>query len=229
MRTDTTSTLIVDAHSGANPSPSSRNPRVSLTAVCCLLVWLVVSIAGILALTAYSNAPGQSVPLSPVWPRDSQLSREHNRSTLVMFLHPHCPCSRASLRQLARLLAETGSPPEVQFVVFCPSDKPDEWVQTDLWSSAAQLASGRMLIDRSGREAARFGATTSGQTLLYGPRGELLFSGGITAGRGHEGDNTGHQAVVRLLRGEQIDFVRSPVYGCAIRTERSAQQWVYDG
>ena len=37
----------------------------------------------------------------------------------------------------------------------------------------------------------RFGAETSGQTLLYDRDGRLLFSGGTTGSRGHDGDNAG--------------------------------------
>jgi hypothetical protein len=53
--------------------------------------------------------------------------------------------------------------------------------------------------DDSGREAGRFGAATLGQTLLYDADGSLLFSGGITAARGHAGDNAGRSELVSLL------------------------------
>ena len=45
------------------------------------------------------------------------------------------------------------------------------------------------------------GATTSGHVLLYDAGGVLRFAGGITDGRGHEGDNAGLDAALALLRG----------------------------
>ena len=56
-----------------------------------------------------------------------------------------------------------------------------------------------MLRDDDGAEARRFGAETSGQTLLYDEHGALLFSGGITGARGHAGDNAGRASLVALL------------------------------
>ena len=43
-------------------------------------------------------------------------------------------------------------------------------------------------------------AITSGQTLLYDTKGHLVFSGGITGGRGHEGDNTGRESIEKYLQ-----------------------------
>ena len=54
-----------------------------------------------------------------------------------------------------------------------------------------------MLRDDDGAEARRFGAETSGQTLLYDARGALAFSGGITGARGHAGDNAGRASLRR--------------------------------
>ena len=54
------------------------------------------------------------------------------------------------------------------------------------------------IVDR-GAEANLFGAATSGQTMVYDPGGRLRFSGGITAARGHYGDNVGVSAIARLI------------------------------
>ena len=53
--------------------------------------------------------------------------------------------------------------------------------------------------DISGDEARRFGAATSGEALLYSPSGKLLFHGGITPSRGHEGGSVGRDALVRCV------------------------------
>lgn len=83
------------------------------------------------------------------------------------------------------------------------------WEQTDSWRMAAALPGVTVVRDDSGREALRFGAATSGQTLLYDADGALLFSGGITAARGHAGDNAGRSELVSLLNREQSARART--------------------
>jgi hypothetical protein len=100
------------------------------------------------------------------------------------------------------------------------------WEQTDLWRSAAVIPGVVVLSDENGLEAQRFGAATSGQTQLYAPDGKLLFSGGITIARGHEGENAGLDAVVAYLTRGQADYTQCPVYGCSIQAaaETSSQK-----
>jgi hypothetical protein len=44
----------------------------------------------------------------------------------------------------------------------------------------------------------------------------LLFAGGITAARGHAGDNAGRSAIETLLAGGRPGYDRTPVFGCPI-------------
>ena len=101
-----------------------------------------------------------------------------------------------------------------------PAGMPDDWVHTDLWSSAAAIPGVSVLADDEGAEARRFGAATSGQALLYSADGQLLFAGGITESRGHSGDNAGRSAIESLVLGSQtIPTTRpalTPVYGCPL-------------
>jgi hypothetical protein len=97
-----------------------------------------------------------------------------------------------------------------------PAGAGAEWVETDLWEAAAAIPGVRVTTDEGGREAARFGAGASGLTLLYGASGRLLFSGGVTAARGHEGDNAGRDALAGLLAGDANVEVETPVYGCRL-------------
>jgi hypothetical protein len=56
--------------------------------------------------------------------------------------------------------------------------------------------------------------------LLYDRAGQLQFTGGITGSRGHAGDNTGRDSVIRLLTGGGAARRHAFVYGCPIRTRR---------
>jgi hypothetical protein len=70
-------------------------------------------------------------------------------------------------------------------------------------------------------EVDRFHAEVSGLTMLYNADGKLLFSGGITASRGHSGDNVGRSSIVSLVTCGTSERTRTPVFGCALRTPKS--------
>lgn len=94
---------------------------------------------------------------------------------------------------------------------------PEGWERTGLWSSAAAISGVMVRADIDGEAARRFGAATSGQALLYAIDGRLLFSGGITESRGHEGDNAGRSAIAALVLGAKTATpAASPVYGCPL-------------
>jgi hypothetical protein len=83
-----------------------------------------------------------------------------------------------------------------------------------LWRRAAAIPGVIALRDRDGAKAKSFGAETSGDVIAYGNDGRLLFHGGLTAARGHEGDSFGRQRLLAVLRGETPDRRDSPVFGC---------------
>jgi len=107
---------------------------------------------------------------------------------------------------------------QVQAAVFfsVPRGSPPDFSRTDLWNTATRIPTVRVLADSNATEARRFGARTSGQVLLYDCRRRLVFSGGITAFRGHSGDNDGRDAIVSVVRGQSPRFRTTPVFGCAL-------------
>jgi hypothetical protein len=103
------------------------------------------------------------------------------------------------------------------YVLFIkPSGFTTEWEKTDLWASAAAIPGVHVVSDDEGVEADRFHSATSGQTLLYDAEGKLLFSGGITSARGHEGDNAGRAAIVSLLTTSDAALTKTSVFGCPL-------------
>jgi hypothetical protein len=101
-----------------------------------------------------------------------------------------------------------------------PDGAGDDWLRSDTVLRARQLSGVEVRIDRASYEARQFGSATSGQVLLYDRAGRLLFSGGITGSRGHEGDNLGRARVTALIRGAAPDRPVSPVFGCALERRK---------
>lgn len=180
------------------------------------VLWLLMVCTGIGFLWSYERTPGVAAAALPQWPADSPVRRATDRATLVMLAHPHCPCTRASLGELARLMAQAQGRVTAYVLFVKPSELPDGWEQTDLLASAAAIPGVSVVRDDEGVEAGRFRAATSGQTMLYDAGGKLLFSGGITSGRGHEGDNAGRAAVVSLLTAGGAGQSETPVFGCPL-------------
>jgi hypothetical protein len=108
------------------------------------------------------------------------------------------------------------------YVLFVKLDGfADDWEKTDLWQSAAAIPGVTVVKDSDGIEARLFNAVTSGQTVRYNARGRLIFSGGITASRGHFGDNIGQGAIVALVNAEVPDQAVTPVFGCPLFNPQS--------
>jgi hypothetical protein len=194
--------------------PTSLKQRLVWAAIGVL--WVVGVGTGLVMLTGYSNTPGDMRPAPSNWPRGSRLRLTNGRATLVLFAHPRCPCTRASLGELEKIIARYRDAVTPWVVFLKPTDSDDSWDQTDLWSTAAAIPGVHVVRDEGGSEARRFHAGTSGQTLLYSDRGELLFNGGITYARGHSGDNAGRAAIESYLSGHWPGYHETPVFGCPI-------------
>jgi glyoxylase-like metal-dependent hydrolase (beta-lactamase superfamily II) len=103
------------------------------------------------------------------------------------------------------------------FVLFVkPPGADADWDDTDLRRSAAAIPGVTVLTDENGIEAVRFGGETSGHTMVFDRNGTLIFSGGITASRGHAGSNAGESAVLAALNNQPFERARTPVFGCSL-------------
>lgn len=181
-------------------------------------LWGLGLFVGIRSFEAYGRKEGQQGRFSLRWPNDSQITLSHReRASIVMFIHPECPCSKASLEELDRILAKAPKrKPEVYAVFVVPKGWTDERAKMALWLRANRMSGVTPLLDRDGQEAKRFGAGTSGQVYAYSPQGNLVFSGGITPSRGHSGDNPGRDAIVKYLQTGIEARTEWKIFGCSL-------------
>jgi hypothetical protein len=126
------------------------------------------------------------------------------------------------VRELAALMKPLRGRLSAHVLFLQPPGLADDWTRTDLWESAAAIPGVEIVRDRDGVEARRFDAATSGQVVLYGADGALLFNGGITLARGHSGDNVGRDAIIALVRGSAGSSSETPVFGCALHDAESS-------
>jgi hypothetical protein len=175
-------------------------------------------------MMSYELTPALPAQAVQRWPDATQFVRNSSRPTLLVFLHPECPCSRATLAELDRLLTPRRDKVGVELVFVRPAGLEAGWERTDLWSTAQRISGAKVTCDPDGVETRRFGARTSGETMLFTATGRLLYDGGITGSRGHEGDNPGRDTLAALIDGGGNSFHHAPVFGCALFDEYSAAE-----
>jgi hypothetical protein len=146
-----------------------------------------------------------------------ELSLTPDQTSLLVFIHPRCPCTAATLSELERLVGRVHHLTSTTVIAYIPSEEPKEWADTGLTQRALRLPNSRLLLDEDARLAEAFSVYTSGHTLLYDRHSQLQYSGGITGSRGHEGANVGTDSILAILKGESATIRRAPVYGCLIR------------
>jgi hypothetical protein len=189
--------------------------------VTCGVAWAAAVSVGLAWITHYQMTPGGAAAATAVWPGATGITLASDRATLVMFVHPQCPCSRSSLGELAKVMARRGDRVQAYVAFFDPSTQPQCWTHTDLWTAAQAIPGVTVLGDSDGALANHFHVITSGQVLLYNSSGRLLFTGGITDSRGHFGDNIGEDTIVSFLSDKPPTIAlpaATPVYGCPITT-----------
>lgn len=181
-----------------------------------ILCWLAFSLFGLARLADYSARPNDIQPPPERWPRDSKIPLSADACELVMFVHPKCPCTRASLAELARLIPRLSRPVNITVAFVVPEGLSAEFAHGTLWNWTEEIPVARRFVDKNGMEARRFNATISGHVVLYGISGELRFYGGITSGRGHEGGNVGVETLLRRIESVEDHHRRCEVYGCPL-------------
>ena len=199
---------------------SPLRPRLALLLMFSL--WLGLIGGGYAWLLRYSFAAGKASTAPRAIPRAVASLVPSGRPQLLLALHPRCPCSRATVSELARILSQAPNASDVTVLMYKPADEPDSWMDGALLDKCRRM---NCLIrpDPDGRLAVSLGSLTSGGVALYDANGRLRYQGGITAARGHEGDNAGERAVIAILQGSRARQKSMPVFGCPIQQEPTQQ------
>lgn len=200
-----------DATSNISPRPSSLSTL--LRKALFVAVWAALVLACFGVLTRYEITTGAKGHVGRL---PDGLKPAGPEKLLLIALHPHCPCSEASVDELVQIYSRAQGRMKVTALVFKPAEEPDDWIETDSMKALEPMHP-RIVIDTNGVVAAQMGLATSGQVRLYSPKAELLYNGGITGGRGHRGDNEGERAVLQLVRGEAKTARCTPAFGCSLK------------
>jgi hypothetical protein len=191
-------------------------PRKLLRPLIVFPLWGILVGVGFWSLWGYETAAGQVHPAATTLPANAVAAPEKQRPTLMMTVHPGCPCSRASMTELARLMTHAKGRLNAYVIFSQPPGFTEDTTKTDLWTTASAIPDVHVLRDTGGIRCKALNATISGQVFLYDASGALQFTGGITASRAHEGENDGIDAIEAYLDTGHPTRPSTPVYGCML-------------
>lgn len=172
--------------------------------------WLLTLGAVVAWLVAYETEPAPAaassaeVQAAPRWRLD-------------IYAHPRCPCTRASIEELARLADRLGERAELHFWFFRPEREADAWAHSSTWKAASAIPGATVATDPEGRLAERAGAVASGHVVLSAPNHHVVFEGGVTLTRGHIGPSPGGESILSWALGDS-GLDHAPTLGCPIRS-----------
>lgn len=189
-----------------------------------ILFWAILLIAGSYWMISYELTPGKSGSVVSNLPIHPNITRVAGQPTLLIFAHPKCPCTAATVRQLERLQANCGDAVSTTVLFLQPSNQPVEWSQTKLWAAAKRIPNVSVQADFDGQIAKQMQVYTSGTAILFDASGQSVFQGGITASRGHEGDNFGADSILSYVRTGNSLRKSTPIFGCSIFADPPTDQ-----
>jgi hypothetical protein len=171
------------------------------------MIWLAMTICTMGSFWVYESTPGTASAIAAVAPQDSSIRLANDRQTLVVFVHPKCVCTNATLLELSRILQQIDltAQPKCIFVLRQPAESRSAWMNTPIEQLCRAIPEATVLHDFDGVEARRFGVTTSGTCILYTSNGQRIFCGGITASRGHQGPACGQDLLLQRMTASAAD------------------------
>ncbi len=186
----------------------------------CGIAWIVIIFFCIYLLMQYEGFPGEK-GRAPQFLAPNKIIKTTNLPTLILFVHPRCPCTRATINELSIIMTKCKDKVNANVLFFTPTGYPDSWAKTDTYYSTKLIPQVKVYFDRGGKQIKRFHALTSGHVLLYDSSKKLIFSGGITKSRGNIGANLGLYSVIEKIKANKEQKVtETSVYGCSFTKKK---------
>ena len=183
------------------------------------LLWVAAAAGGTAYIFLYESRPAAVTQVAQAWPDAVGLARNDHGFSLVIAVHPKCSCTRASVAELNKLMLGWDGQVRAIALVTKPFEVADLWSETDVSARLREIPHVNVVRDPGGAKSAAFGARSSGQTLLYDADGALVFAGGITAFRGHEGPSLGGETLKQIVAGQVAPDRHTKVFGCSLENE----------
>ena len=134
---------------------------------------------------------------------------------VILFYHPHCPCTRATVNNLDLIQQTIKRSVRLFAFAYHPKSKDSSWINTPVTRQLAKIGF-ETTPDPGATVCQRFGVFTSGHVLAYNKSGKLVFNGGVTTSRGHEGTGVPMSELISSINQPTKQTAVWPVFGCPI-------------
>src|SRR5437870_2332447 len=92
------------------PFPPAINRRLKATLLgTASLLWILSLAAGLKRMLDYEETPAAPGSAPRTWPSESEIQRAPGLPTILVMAHPHCPCTSATIGELALAMAKVQS------------------------------------------------------------------------------------------------------------------------
>jgi hypothetical protein len=185
--------------------------------------WLLLCSAGYGLLMVHGVTPGAVGPTLETLPASlgEQLQATAGSPLVLLCAHPQCPCLPSTLGELRAALTSRPDA-QVRLLVYTPTTPTANWSQATTAALREGLPHAQVVEDPDGAMAWALGARTSGHVFVYDHH-RLRFSGGVTGGRAHHGDNAGRRSLARVLENPDAESATPAVFGCPLRADEAAE------
>ena len=180
-------------------------------------VWGAAVVAGFAGLQLKSTLKGAIA--APPCASPEMLATGTEPFTLVVAVHPRCPCTLASLENLERLMTRCAGHLACRVLMYQPATPSEAWTCGPAWDAVRRIPGITVAVDTNGRDATRLGELTSGSAVLFDVRGVPRYAGGLTLARGHAGENPATDAIAQIVLSPKSDtgaLSLAPVFGCPL-------------
>src|SRR5215212_10973742 len=130
------------------------------------MIWVATIGAAYEAIRRFETTPGLPASAPRAWPVATSVARTPGTWSLVMLVHPHCSCSRASVKELAEIVEKAPHDVRTTVLVYRPHEMAAGWERTSVYDAATRVRRAHVMLDPDGAQARVFGGFTSGQTFL---------------------------------------------------------------
>jgi len=195
-------------------------PRPLTTAVTVFIaLWCVLVGACLGWQLSYEASPGEVGPVPETCPETLRGLRTPGRALAVLALHPRCPCSAASVAEFERAAARLHGTVDLVVLVTSPTSGDTDWTESPTVARARLIPGTRVNVDYTGSSCDTLGMRTSGHVVAYDAAGCLVFSGGLTPGRGQAGTSASLNTLLGTFAPAPDaagDAAHAPIFGCRL-------------
>ena len=152
------------------------------------------------------------------WPDGSGLSRDPKLPTLLLFVDPRCSTVNESILGLRQLLERVDGRVRVLTLVSDSSQQAATQSSGFAIQSLRSIPGVSIHHDGDGRCALLYGATVSGEAMLYFPDGTLHYRGSVDNSGDVENAGTSNPVLETCIVNASAPGRVMPVTGCLLRT-----------